>query len=138
MPNNWQKNQRLLKRTEFQACYHQGEKFFTKLFLVFVKKTPAARTHARIGLAVSKKNGNAVQRNRIKRLLREFFRLYFARILPYEFVIVPKKHVDAKTLQFMHVEKDLLSFLDFFNTVQPTKFHDDYNENNFVSLKYDK
>lgn len=125
MPNNWQKNQRLLKRSEFQACYNQGEKFFTKLFLVFVKKTPYACTHdckhARIGLAVSKKNGNAVQRNRLKRLLREFFRLHFANIFPYEFVVVPKKHVDAKTLQFVHVEKDLLSFLEFFKKAQSTK-----------------
>lgn len=125
MPNNWQKNQRLLKRSEFQACYHQGEKIFTKLFIIFVKKTPLAQikafTHAKIGLAVSKKNGNAVHRNRIKRLLREFFRIHFARILPYEFVVVPKKHVDAKTLQFMHVEKDLLSFLDSFGKLQSTK-----------------
>lgn len=125
MPNNWQKNQRLLKRSEFQACYHQGEKFFTKLFIIFVKKIPLAQTqaltHAKIGLAVSKKNGNAVHRNRIKRLLREFFRIHFARILPYEFVVVPKKHVDAKTLQFMHVEKDLLSFLDSFGKLQSTK-----------------
>ena len=121
MPNTWQKNQRLLKRTEFQACYHQGEKNFTKLFIIFVKKTPAAHDHARIGLAVSKKNGNAVHRNRIKRLLREFFRLHFAHILPYEFVVVPKKHVDAKTLQFMHVEKDLLSFLDSFGKRQAVK-----------------
>lgn len=51
MPHVWQKNQRLLKRSEFQACYQQGEKHFTKLFIVFVKKAP----HVRIGLAVSKK-----------------------------------------------------------------------------------
>ena len=122
MPNSWQKNQRLLKRTEFQACYNQGEKNFTKLFLVFVRKAPDAR----IGLAVSKKNGNAVQRNRIKRLSREFFRLHFARILPYEYVVVPKKHVDAKTLQLIHVEKDLLSFLERFNA---QKMHEMNNGN---------
>lgn len=122
MPNSWQKNQRLLKRTEFQACYNQGEKNFTKLFLVFVKKAP----NARIGLAVSKKNGNAVHRNRIKRILREFFRLHFARLLPYEFVVVPKKHVDANTLQFVHVEKDLLAFVEKFNA---QKMNEKKNEN---------
>lgn len=117
MPNCWQKNKRLLKRSEFQACYNQGEKNFTKLFLVFVKKAPLAR----IGLAVSKKNGNAVQRNRIKRILREFFRLHFAKLLPYEFVVVPKKHVDADTLQFVHVEKDLLSFFERFDAQKMTE-----------------
>lgn len=142
MPNSWQKNQRLLKRTEFQACYKQGEKFFTKLFLVFVKNPapiPAdtractsaqdsARIYARIGLAVSKKNGNAVQRNKIKRLLREFFRLHFTHILPYEFVVVPKKHVEAKTLQFVHIEKDLLAFLERFNKAHQQNCNDTYNE----------
>lgn len=128
MPYSWQKEQRLLKRTEFQACYNQGEKNFTKLFLIFVKKTPVARTHARIGLAVSKKNGNAVQRNRIKRLLREFFRIHFARMLPYEFVVVPKKHVDAKKLQFEHVEKDLLAFFDRFKTGHQQNCRDEFNE----------
>ena len=42
-------------------------------------------------------------------------RLHFAKLLPYEFVVVPKKHVDANTLQFVHVEKDLLAFLEKFN-----------------------
>lgn len=111
MPHVWQKNQRLLKRSEFQACYQQGEKHFTKLFIVFVKKAP----HVRIGLAVSKKSGNAVQRNRIKRILREFFRLHFENIRPCEFVVVPKKHIDANVLQFAHVEKDLFPFLERLN-----------------------
>lgn len=108
MPHSWQKNQRLLKRAEFQACYNEGEKHFTKLFIVFVKKAPSCR----IGLAVSKKSGNAVQRNRIKRILREFFRLYFEKLENAELVIVPKKHVDAGLLRFVHVEKDLLPFVE--------------------------
>lgn len=108
MPYSWRKYQRLLKRAEFQACYNQGEKVFTKLFIVFVKKASSPR----IGLAVSKKSGNAVQRNRIKRILREFFRLHFEKLTGAELVIVPKKHVNADELQFMHVEKDLLPLLE--------------------------
>lgn len=108
MPHIWQKYQRLLKRAEFRACYDQGEKHFTKLFVVFAKQAPSAR----IGLAVSKKSGNAVQRNRIKRILREFFRLHYDKLARTELVVVPKRHVDAKVLQFVHVEKDLLPFIE--------------------------
>ena len=107
MPYCWQKYQRLLKRADFQACY-AGEKHFTKLFIIFVKKADTTR----IGFAVSKKSGNAVCRNRIKRILREFFRLHFEKIVKAELVIVPKKHVNAHILQFTHVEKDLLPFLE--------------------------
>jgi ribonuclease P protein component len=41
-------------------------------FLVFIKPNNLAKT--RLGLTVGKNRGGAVQRNRIKRLLREFFR----------------------------------------------------------------
>ena len=41
-------------------------------FLVFIKPNNLGKT--RLGLTVGKNRGGAVQRNRIKRLLREFFR----------------------------------------------------------------
>ncbi len=47
--------------------------------------------------------------------MREFFRLHFEDIRPCEFVVVPKKHIDANVLQFAHVEKDLFPFLERLN-----------------------
>ncbi|NJL31373.1 MAG: ribonuclease P protein component [Phycisphaerales bacterium] len=54
---------------------------------------PNELTHSRLGLSVSRAVGNAVQRNQIKRLLREAFRL-LQHELPagYDFIIVVYKH----------------------------------------------
>lgn len=64
-------------------------------------------------MAVSRKLGSAVRRNRIKRLLREFFRLH-QKSLPggMDFVVVPKRHVDAKTLVLADLENQLPALID--------------------------
>ncbi|MDR2892236.1 MAG: ribonuclease P protein component [Deltaproteobacteria bacterium] len=101
---------RLLKRPEFLRCYSAGKRCFTSSFIVFVLSTEGAAW--RVGLAVSRKVGGAVQRNRVKRLLREFFRLN-QHLLPagVELAVVPKKGIRPDDLTYNDVERELLSLV---------------------------
>jgi len=66
------KNERLLKRAQFLTLSRQGIKVHTDSFLALALNQ--TEQHHRLGITVSKKVGNAVARNRIKRLIREYFR----------------------------------------------------------------
>ncbi|MCG8687051.1 MAG: ribonuclease P protein component [Desulfobacterales bacterium] len=66
------KDARLRKRAEFLKLSKQGKKIRTGYFIAAVSE--GTEKNNRIGITVSKKVGNAVARNRIKRLIREYFR----------------------------------------------------------------
>lgn len=65
--------ERILKGKDFALVRKQGKRLASKGFVIFIKTNNLGIR--RLGLAVSSKVAGAVQRNRIKRLLREFFRL---------------------------------------------------------------
>ncbi|MBW2169268.1 MAG: ribonuclease P protein component, partial [Deltaproteobacteria bacterium] len=63
----------MLNRADFVNLNRSGQRHHTKHFIVILKENGLGIT--RLGLTVSRKTGNAVKRNRVKRLIREFFRL---------------------------------------------------------------
>lgn len=102
------KERRLRKRRDFLLCYAQGTRYFSRNFLLFVRRHGEAGQGVRFGTAVSKKIGKAVKRNRVKRLLKEFFRLH-QQALPIDadIVAVPKRHIQAGSIHYLQVDKDL-------------------------------
>ena len=69
------KEARLVKRREFVAVYRQGSSWANNLLVIKAITNELGRS--RYGFSVSKSVGNAVTRNRVKRLLREIVRLSF-------------------------------------------------------------
>lgn len=61
---------RIKKNDEFQKVFKKGKSFANRQFVVYFLKK-GDQDHFRIGLSVSKKIGNAVKRNEIKRYLRQ-------------------------------------------------------------------
>jgi ribonuclease P protein component len=70
---------RLRKRREFLAVQNGGRRVGGRRFLFFVRPRPAEASglaaETRFGITVTRKIGNAVTRNRVKRVVREGFRL---------------------------------------------------------------
>jgi ribonuclease P protein component len=72
---------RLRRRTDFLRVRRLGLRFQTAHFVIYLAQLPD-QPQARLGLAVSRRMGNAVVRNRIKRRLRESFRCALRAVLP--------------------------------------------------------
>ena len=66
------KTDRILKRGLFRRVYEQGRKVQFRYFTAFI--LAKQDSGARIGVTATRKIGNAVQRNRARRLVREAFR----------------------------------------------------------------
>ena len=77
--NSFPKNRRLLRRADFERVYKQGRRHFAAHLTVFYAPRASGTSEpgmgTRVGFTVSKALGGAVERNRMKRRLREAVRL---------------------------------------------------------------
>jgi ribonuclease P protein component len=78
---------RLSRSAEFERVYRQGRSIANR-HLVLYTFPNASSQRPRLGLSVSRKVGGAVQRNRVKRLLREAFAQVEAELKPGQDVVV--------------------------------------------------
>ena len=102
----------LKKDREFQIIYNSGRKSFGYYSLIFFKKNE--ENLKRCGFVVSKKTGNAVCRNRLKRLIREYYRKFENQLKDgYDIIFVAKRTAGekVKTLKYQDMEKDLIKVM---------------------------
>ena len=105
---------RLLKHADFERVYKQGRRHSSPHMTVFylVQATDASQEkRARVGFTVGRVLGGAVERNRIKRRLREAVRLRRSSLLgAVDIVINPKKSI--LKLEFATVLEEVGRALD--------------------------
>src|SRR5574341_1375359 len=68
----FRRKDRLVRAADFKALKAAGTRVSTPHFVVMARPSPAGRS--RLGITAGTSIGKATQRNRVKRLLREFFR----------------------------------------------------------------
>lgn len=97
---------RLKKNEDFSAIFRHGKSYAdAKLVIYYRKKDPALPF--RVGFSVGKKIGKAVQRNRIKRVMREVVRLHAAHIPNgIDLVLIARPKISEQP--FREVEKSFL------------------------------
>ena len=98
----------LKKNYMFQSVYKNGKSYANKFFVMYVLKNE--ENGNRIGISVSKKVGNSVVRHRIKRLVKESYRLH-EKMFNSGLDIVVIARSGAADLGFHDVESALLHLL---------------------------
>ena len=98
----------MLRRSEFDAVYRDARRRSGRHFTVFYCPNGLERT--RLGVSVKRALGGSVVRNRIRRRVREMFRLHRAEIpAGWDIVIHPRSSV--ATAKFAALEAELLQLL---------------------------
>ena len=99
---NFTKQQRLLKKHDFDRLMNGAIRIVSSRLVIVGKLSNA---QARLGLIVSKKVGNAVVRNRVKRLVRECFRARASEIGSIDIVVIARHRAASASLD--EISRDL-------------------------------
>jgi ribonuclease P protein component len=101
---------KLRKNVEFRTVYRRGKSFSTDLLVLYVYKVynrlNAENSSNRVGISVSKKVGKSVIRSRVKRLIRESYRLNSDDLKKsFDFVFVAR--TAAKDKSYKEIEESM-------------------------------
>lgn len=104
----------LKKNQDFKKIYQRGQSYANRLLVVY--HLPNEKDYNRLGLVVSKKVGNSVVRNRVKRRIRESYRLNENALKKgYDLIIIARvraSEADYKSIEkaFIHLMKKIHLF----------------------------
>ncbi|MBD8005578.1 ribonuclease P protein component [Bacillus norwichensis] len=119
---------RIKENAEFQAVFKKGKSVANRQFVIYMLEKEK-QNHFRIGLSVSKKIGNAVMRNRIKRCIRQAFHELEEQISHNkDFVIIARK--PAAEMDYHSIKKSLEHVLRLGKSLKKIKHEKNKNDFN--------
>ncbi|SOC43894.1 ribonuclease P protein component [Salinicoccus kekensis] len=99
---------RIKKEQDFKLVFKKGKSYANRQFVVYLGDHPEV-AHLRLGISVSKRLGNAVKRNKIKRRIRAFFQQHKDELKPKEYIVIARNPVSD--MDYHQMEKSLLHVL---------------------------
>ena len=99
---------RIKKEKDFKVIFKRGKSYANRQFVVYLKDNQEI-PHLRLGISVSKRLGNAVKRNQIKRRIRAFYQLHKNELKSLEYVVIARNPVTD--MDYHEIEKSLLHVL---------------------------
>lgn len=94
---------------EFRRIYRKGKSAVSPQLVIYCQRN--RRGHSRLGVSVSSKLGCAVVRNRVRRRIREIYRLNKAKMLPgYDLIVVAR--VRAVETDYQKLDRTYLRLLE--------------------------
>lgn len=113
------KDYRIKKNSDFQEVFKKGKSVANRQFVLYTLQKPE-QIHFRIGLSVSKKIGNAVTRNQVKRYIRQVFHELDGDISNnVDYVIIARK--PTATMNLHEVKQSLSHVLKLARVLKRTK-----------------
>ena len=103
---------KIKKNKDFSFIYNNSKKVYTRYAIIFIKENNT--NQQRFGFVASKKTGKAVQRNRIKRLFKEFVKLNRTKLKENtDYIFVGKSNLkeNIRSLKYKDIEKDMLKVI---------------------------
>ncbi len=98
----------LKKNQDFKKVYKEGKNYWNRNLILYVRKNDL--DYNRIGYSITKKIGNSVTRNRVRRRMKEIYRLNQHRFNQgYDVIIIPKKN--TVDISYKELESAMLHIL---------------------------
>ena len=83
---------KLRNNMEFKKVYNGGKNYWNRYLVLYVRKNNMI--NSRVGYSITKKIGNSVVRNKVRRRMKEIYRLKFNNIKEgYDLIFIPKKNI---------------------------------------------
>ncbi|WP_373897208.1 ribonuclease P protein component [Haloimpatiens sp. FM7315] len=96
------------KNLEFRRIYKRGRSFSNKLLVLYIYKNRDNINLNRLGISVSKKVGKSVTRSRVKRLIKESYRLNKENVKKgFDFVVIAR--VNSNDKPYKDIEASLIN-----------------------------